>query len=111
MPKLPSLSLRSLHNRVLLAVVLLIALIQGGVFAVIATVGAHSVRDSVKSGVAIGAKAFERFLDLDTQRMAEGMRVLAADSHFRELITANDRAELTPMLAKTGKASARLSPC
>src|SRR6516165_828349 len=103
MPKLPSLSLRSLHNRVLLAVVLLIALIQGGVFVLIATVGAHSVRDSVKAAVVIGAKAFERFLDLDTQRMAEGMRVLAADPHFQEQITANDRAELTPMLAKTGR--------
>ena len=53
--------------------------------------------------VATGAKAFERFLDVDTQRMAEGMRVLAGDLHFREAVTANDRAPLTPMLVKIGR--------
>jgi diguanylate cyclase (GGDEF)-like protein len=102
-PKLPSLSLRSLQTRILLAVLLLIVVIQASVFVLIATVGAHSVRNSVRSDVAIGAKAFERFLDVDTQRMAEGMRVLAADAPFREALTENDRLALTPKLSKMGR--------
>ncbi len=81
----------------------LIVLIQAGAFALIATVGASSVRRTVSAEVTTGARAFERLLDLDTQRMAEGMRVLAAEAAFREGITANDRNALTPMLAKQGK--------
>jgi len=102
-PKLPSISFRSIQTRILGSVLLLIVLVQGGAFVLIAKVGSDSVRNSVKGQVATGAKAFERFLDLDTQRMAEGMRVLAADTAFREAIIANDRAALAPMLAKTSK--------
>jgi hypothetical protein len=57
----------------------------------------------VSAEVAAGSKAFERLLELDTQRMAEGMRVLAANADFREAITSNDANALTPMLAKAGK--------
>jgi diguanylate cyclase (GGDEF)-like protein len=102
-PALPSLSLRSLRSRIIASVLILIVLIQVGAFALIATVGAGSVRQSVSSEVGAGTKAFERVLDLDTQRMAEGMGVLAGDPAFRDGITANDRNALATMLAKQGK--------
>src|SRR4030095_339655 len=81
----------------------LVVLIQVSALVLIGTVGAESVRRSVSTEVSRGAKAFERLLDLDTQRLAEGTRVLAAEPAFREGITTNDRNALTPMLTKQGK--------
>ena len=103
MLRLPSVSLRSLHTRIIASVLVLIVLIQVGAFALIAIVGANSVRRTVSAEVATGARAFERLLDLDTQRMAEGMRVLASEAELRDGITANDRNALMPMLTKQGK--------
>ena len=53
--------------------------------------------------VVAGARAFERLLELDSQRLVEGARLLAADPAFRETATTADRGSLGPALAKHGK--------
>jgi diguanylate cyclase (GGDEF)-like protein len=103
MRPLPALSIRSLQTRILAAVLILIVAIQAAGFLLIDTVGAASVRKTVGESVANGARAFERFIELDTQRLIESSLLLASDAVFRQGVTAGDRNSLTPMLAKQGK--------
>ncbi|MEO8304274.1 MAG: EAL domain-containing protein [Betaproteobacteria bacterium] len=103
MGKLPSLSLNSLQNRIIASVLVLIVVIQAAAFVLINTVGAAAVRQSVIADIATGARTFERFLELDTQRLVEGSRLLVADKEFREGVIAADLNVLTPMLGKQGK--------
>ena len=49
-----------------------------------------------------GARAFERLLELDSQRLIEGARLLTADPAFKETATTGDRGSLGPALAKHG---------
>jgi diguanylate cyclase (GGDEF)-like protein len=103
MRALPSFSIRSLRSRILASVLALIAAIQVGGYLLIHYAGAAAVRQTVGTDVQAGAHAFDRLLDLDTQRLVEGTRLLAVDAVFRESITAGDRNALTTMLAKQGK--------
>jgi diguanylate cyclase (GGDEF)-like protein len=53
--------------------------------------------------VVAGSRAFERLLELDSQRLVEGARLLAADPVFRETAIGADRGTLGPALATHSK--------
>ncbi len=59
-----------------------------------------AVRKSVGAEVVAGSRAFERLLETDSQRLAEGARLLTGDTAFRDMVTAGDRSALAPVLAK-----------
>jgi diguanylate cyclase (GGDEF)-like protein len=105
LPSLPALSTRSVQTRIPALFVLLIVVLQVGVFALLNTLGAASVRTTIGAEVVAGARVFDRVLELDTQRTIEGMRVLTADPAFREIVVAGDRNALAPVLAKQAKRS------
>ncbi len=105
LPPMPALSMRSVQVRILALFVLVIVALQVGVFVLINTLGAAAVRKNVGAEVVAGVRVFERLLELDTQRLIEGMRVLTADPAFRELVVAGDRNALAPVLAKQAKRS------
>ena len=84
-------------------IVLLIVAVQIGGFVLLNTRGAASVRKVVSTDIVAGGRAFERLLELDTQRLIEGVRLLTADPAFREMAIAGDRNALSPVLAKQAK--------
>ena len=100
---LPNLSLHHLQTRIVAGFVVVVVAI--GVVSVLLmhVDGTLAARKAVTDQVVVGAKAFERLLELDSQRLVEGARLLAADPAFRETATGVDRGTLGPELAKHGK--------
>jgi diguanylate cyclase (GGDEF)-like protein len=102
LPKL-NLSLGQIQTRILASFVVLLVAVQIAGLALVHFMGTASVRETASAGVASGAKAFERVLELDAQRLIEGTRLLSADTAFRETAATADRNTLGPALAKHGK--------
>jgi len=101
--RLPDLSLYNLQTRLLAAFVLLM-IAMGLTSLVLVHLNTHAaVRKIVSGEVMAGARAFERLLEVDSQRLIEGTRLLAADPAFREAATTGERGSLGPVLVKHGK--------
>ncbi len=105
MRTLPSLSIpvRSLQCRIPALFVVLVAVVLAAAFVLLQTSGAAATRMAASADVVAGARAFERLMELDTQRLIEGTRLLAADAAFREMVVAGDRTALGAALEKHGK--------
>jgi diguanylate cyclase (GGDEF)-like protein len=103
--RLPDLgfSTRHIQFRILAAFVLLLVVVQGAGLLLIDFVGTASVRKALSAEVVAGSRAFERLLELDSQRLIEGARQFDADPAFRETATTGDRSTLGPALGKHGK--------
>ena len=103
--KLPehNLSFGRIQTRILASFVALLVAVQVAGLASVHFMGTASVRETASAEVASGAKAFERLLELDAQRLIEGARLLSADTTFRETAATADRSTLGPALAKHGK--------
>lgn len=100
---LPNVSARGLEARVLAVLVLLVAAVAVAAWLLVGAHGQATARAAAGADVVTGARAFERMLELDTQRVIEGARVLTVDPAFRELATSGDRAALGPVLARQAK--------
>ena len=103
--RLPKVSVGALRGRILASLVLLVVVVQVAGFLVIDGVGTATARKSVSDDVVAGARVFERLLELDSQRLIEGARLLAGDPAFRESAAAGDLGALGLALAKHGKRS------
>jgi hypothetical protein len=101
--RLPDLSLHNLQTRLLAAFVLLMIAVGSTSLIVVHVNTTTAVRKTVGAEVVAGARAFERLLELDSQRLVEGARLLTGDPAFRETATTGDRDSLGPALAKHGK--------
>ena len=101
--RLPDLSLYNLQTRLLAASVLLMIAVGSTSLVLVHLNTTAAVRNRVGTEVVAGARAFERLLELDSQRLVEGARLLAADPAFRETATTGERGTLGPVLAKHGK--------
>ena len=77
-------ALGSLRSLILAAFVVLLVVVQLAGLAMIHFIGTASVRQAVTMDVVSGARAFERLLELDSQRLIEGARLLSADPAFLE---------------------------
>jgi diguanylate cyclase (GGDEF)-like protein len=94
---------RSLQTRIIALFVLLIVVVQVGGFVLINTVGMASARKTAGDELAAGARVFDRLLEQDTQRLAQGARLLSADYAFREAIATRDAETITSVLANHGE--------
>ena len=101
--RFPDLSLYNLQTRLLAAFVLLMIAVGSTSLVLVHVNTTAAVRKTVGDEVVAGARAFERLLELDSQRLIEGARLLTADPAFRETATTGDRGSLGPVLAKHGK--------
>ena len=101
--RLPSFSLFGLQSRILASFVLLVVVVEAAGFLLTAIGSTASARKSVSADVVAGARIFERLLELDSQRLVEGTRMLAANPAFRDSVAAADRGALGPALAKHSK--------
>ena len=102
LPKL-NLPLGQIQTRVLASFIVLFVAVQLAGLLLIHFSGTASVRQTASAEVVSGSKAFERLLELDSQRLIEGARLLSADPAFREAVATLDRSTLGPALAKHGK--------
>lgn len=100
---LPKVSFKGLEERVLAVFVLVVAATSAAAWFLTGTNGSQAARASAGADVVAGARVFERMLELDTQRVIEGARVLTVDPAFRDLAAAGERAALDPMLARQAK--------
>ena len=95
--------LRSLQARIFALFLLLVIVVQVGGFVLIHTAGLTTARKSVGAEIAAGSRVFDRFVQQDTERLAQGARLLTADYAFRQAVTAGDRATLASVLANHGE--------
>jgi len=102
LPSIP-IPIRSLQGSLpaLFAFVIVVLAVAG--YIVIGTNGSAAVHAKASADVVAGGRVFERLLELDTQRLIEGTRLLTADPAFREMTVAGDRAALGPLLARQAK--------
>ena len=101
--RLPSLSLHHLQTRILAAFVMVMFVVGVTSLLLVHVNGSIAVRKSVTAEVIAGSRAFERLIELDSLRLIEGTRQLAADPAFRETASGADRGTLSPSLSKHGR--------
>jgi diguanylate cyclase (GGDEF)-like protein len=94
--------LRSLQSRIVALFLLLMVVVQGGGFVLIATAGMAGARQTVADELATGERVFLRLLDQSAQRLAQGARVLSSDFAFREAISTGDRETIASVLRNHG---------
>ena len=100
---LRTMTMRSLQSRILALFLLLMVIVQVGGFVLINTVGMSAARKTVGAALVAGARVFDRLLELDTQRIVQGARLMSADYAFREVISTGDRETIASVLVNYGK--------
>ena len=98
--RLPDLSLHRIQTRIVAAVVIVMVAVAIASLLLVHVNGTVAVRKTVVASVGAGSKAFERLIEVDSQRLVEGARQLAADPAFRETASGPDRGTLSPALVK-----------
>ncbi|HEX5865824.1 MAG TPA: EAL domain-containing protein [Casimicrobiaceae bacterium] len=93
----------NLQTRIIALFVLLMVLVQLGGFVLINTVGMAAARKTAGDELVAGARVFDRLLEQDTQRLAQGARLMSADYAFREAIATGDADTITSVLANHGR--------
>ena len=95
--------IRSLQTHILALFLLLMVVVQVGGFALINTVGMSAARKAIGEDLVAGALVFDRLLEQDTNRLAQGVRLMSADYRFREVTAAGDRDTIASVLAISGR--------
>ena len=101
--RLPKLLSFGLQGRILAATVMLVVGMGIAGFLVTDIGSMAAVRKAVSTDVLAGARVFERLLELDSQRLIEGARMLASDAAYQGAAVAGDRSVLGSSLTKHGK--------
>jgi len=101
--RLPNFSLHHLQARILAAFVVVMVAVGVTSLVLIHVSGSSAAKKSVTAEVIAGSRAFERLVELDSLRLIEGTRQLAADPAFRETASGADRGTLGPVLSKHGR--------
>ena len=94
---------RSLQTRIIALFLLLMVFVQVGGFVLINTIGLAAAHKTVAAELDAGARVFNRLLEQDGQRLAQGARLLTSDYAFREAVATGDRATIASVLANHGK--------
>ena len=100
---LTTVPIRTLQTRILAFFLLLTVVVQVGAFVLINTVGGAAARKSIGEELVAGARVFDRLLEQDTQRLAQGARLLSSDYAFRESIATGAGETIVSMLANHGR--------
>jgi len=93
----------SLQTRIIALFLVVMVMVQVGVFALINTVGVASAHKTADDELAAGSRIFDRLLEQDTQRLVQGARLLSSDYAFREAIATGDAETVNSVLANHGK--------
>ena len=92
--RLPTPSLHHIKTRILAAFVVVMVAVAVASLLLIHINGTLAAHKTTTDRVVAGAKAFERLLELDSQRLVEGTRLLAADPGLQETASGGDRGTL-----------------
>jgi len=95
--------LRSSFQARIAAVLILLLLVVVGALTVAVKVATNdAVRGQAREQLAVGARVFERLLDVRGRRLRDGVQLLAADFGFRDAVASGDSATIRSALLNHG---------
>ena len=93
----------SFQARVASVLILLLLVVIGALYFSVKAATSDAVRGQAKAQLDVGARVFERLLDMRGRRLADGVQLLAADFGFRDAVASGDSATLRSVLLNHGK--------
>ncbi len=86
------------QTRLLLFIVLLLVAVVGSVYLFASAAVSASVRSQSAQQLAVGARVFERLLDVRSLQLQEAVKVLAADFGFKQAVASEDEPTIRSVL-------------
>jgi diguanylate cyclase len=100
----PPVKLRSsFQARVASVLILLLLVVIGALYFSVKAATNSAVRSQALAQLDVGARVFERLLDVRGRRLADGVQLLAADFGFRDAVASGDSATMRSVLLNHGK--------
>lgn len=93
----------SFQARVASVLILLLLVVIGALYFSVKAATSDAVRGQAKAQLDVGARVFERLLDVRGRRLADGVQLLAADFGFRDAVASGDSATMRSVLLNHGK--------
>ena len=93
----------SFQARVASVLILLLLVVIGALYFSVKAATGDAVRSQAKAQLEVGARVFERLLDVRGRRLADGVQLLAADFGFRDAVASGDSATMRSVLVNHGK--------
>ena len=93
----------SFQARVASVLILLLLVVIGALYFSVKAATSDAVRSQAKAQLDVGARVFERLLDVRGRRLADGVQLLAADFGFRDAVASGDSATMRSVLMNHGK--------
>ena len=93
----------SFQARVASVLILLLLVVIGALYFSVKAATSSAVRSQGLAQLEVGARVFERLLDVRGRRLADGVQLLAADFGFRDAVASGDSATLRSVLLNHGK--------
>ena len=93
----------SFQARVASVLILLLLVVIGALYFSVKAATSDAVRGQAKAQLDVGARVFERLLDVRGRRLADGVQLLAADFGFRDAVASGDSATMRSVLMNHGK--------
>ena len=92
----------SFQARVASVLILLLLVVIGALYFSVKAATGDAVRSQAKAQLDVGARVFERLLDVRGRRLADGVQLLAADFGFRDAVASGDSATMRSVLFNHG---------
>ncbi|MGF6096049.1 EAL domain-containing protein [Pseudomonas sp. 18175] len=93
----------SFQARVASVLILLLLVVIGALYFSVKAATGDAVRSQAKAQLDVGARVFERLLDVRGRRLADGVQLLAADFGFRDAVASGDSATMRSVLLNHGR--------
>ncbi len=93
----------SFQARVASVLILLLLVVIGALYFSVKAATNSAVRSQALAQLDLGARVFERLLDVRGRRLADGVQLLAADFGFRDAVASGDSATMRSVLLNHGK--------
>ncbi len=93
----------SFQARVASVLILLLLVVIGALYFSVKAATSSAVRSQALAQLDVGARVFERLLDVRGRRLADGVQLLAADFGFRDAVASGDSATMRSVLLNHGK--------
>lgn len=93
----------SFQARVASVLILLLLVVIGALYFSVKAATNSAVRSQALAQLDVGARVFERLLDVRGRRLADGVQLLAADFGFRDAVASGDSATMRSVLLNHGK--------
>ncbi|WP_042934465.1 HAMP domain-containing protein, partial [Pseudomonas gingeri] len=93
----------SFQARVACVLILLLLVVVGALYFSVKVATNDAVRSQAREQLDVGARVFERLLDVQSRRLGDGVQLLAADFGFRDAVSSGDSATIRSVLINHGK--------